>query len=263
MRAFATFAACGVLLFAVQASAVHMPEGNDLAKLAVAQKEADRATFDALHDPIPALRDQVGGLLQSTVRLPLAAALGAALAFRPRRRGTPPRQAAVIQTQILLSVVGAVVMLIVGQSLARAFGIVGVASLVRYRAKVDDPKDAGVMLATLGIGLASGVGLYLIAIFATVFLLGFLWWVESFEPRARRRFHLKVTVPDPEQLRPQLEALLRGQRAPFDVRTLSSEELTYEVRLPFETRTEDLSNAIAALDASGKLAVEWEEKKAA
>ena len=63
-------------------------------------------------------------------------------------------------------------MLIVGQSLARAFGIVGVASLVRYRAKVDDPKDAGVMLANLGIGLASGVGLYLIAAFATVFLLG-------------------------------------------------------------------------------------------
>ena len=78
--------------------------------------------------------------------LPLAALLGAALALRPRRKGTPPRQASVIQTQIILAVVGAVVMLIVGQSLARAFGIVGVASLIRYRAKVDDPKDAVVML---------------------------------------------------------------------------------------------------------------------
>ena len=34
-------------------------------------------------------------------------------------------------------------MLVVGSSLARAFGIVGAAGLVRYRAKIDDPKDAG------------------------------------------------------------------------------------------------------------------------
>ena len=112
-------------------------------------------------------------------------------------------------------------------------------------------------------GLASGVGLYLIAIFATVFLLGFLWWVESFEPRARKRFHLKVSGPDPEALRPQLEELLRKQRAPFDLRALSGEELSYEVRLPLDVRTEDLSNAIAALDETGKLSVEWDEKKAA
>ena len=44
------------------------------------------------------------------VRLPLAAALGAALALRPKRRGTPPRTPAVVQTQIVLAVVGAVVM---------------------------------------------------------------------------------------------------------------------------------------------------------
>ena len=43
--------------------------------------------------------------------LPSATALGAALAFRPRRRGTPPRSAPVIQTQIMLAVVGATVML--------------------------------------------------------------------------------------------------------------------------------------------------------
>ena len=89
-------------------------------------------------------------------RLPLAAGLASVLALRPRRRGTPQRQAPVIQTQIILAIVGAVVMLVVGSSLARAFGIVGAAGLVRYRAKIDDPKDAGVMLSTLAIGLAVG-----------------------------------------------------------------------------------------------------------
>jgi hypothetical protein len=42
--------------------------------------------------------------------------------------------------------------MVVGASLARAFGIVGAAELIRYRAKVEDPKDAGVMLSTLAIG---------------------------------------------------------------------------------------------------------------
>ena len=37
------------------------------------------------------------------IRLPVAALLGAALAFRPRRRGTPPRSAPVIQTQIIIA----------------------------------------------------------------------------------------------------------------------------------------------------------------
>src|SRR5262245_31640675 len=71
------------------------------------------------------------------VRLPLAAALRSALALRPRRRGTPARTPAVLQTQIILSVVGAVIMLVVGASLARAFGIVGAANLIRYRSKID------------------------------------------------------------------------------------------------------------------------------
>ena len=92
---------------------------------------------------------------RALLALPFAAILGAMLAFRPRRRGTPPRSAPVIQTQIILAIVGAVVMLIVGASLARAFGIVGVASQIRYRTNVDDPKDAVVMLGCLTVGLAS------------------------------------------------------------------------------------------------------------
>lgn len=231
-----------------------------LACAALAQADVDAFTHP-LTDPIPGLKQQLPGLVEAAVRLPLAAVLGAALAFRPRRRGTPPRQPAVIQTQILLSIVGAIVMLIVGQSLARAFGIVGVASLIRYRAKIDDPKDAGVMLANLGIGLASGVGLYLIAGLATLFLLGFLWWVESIEPKPLRRFYLKVGSKDPDGIQPRLEALLRRYRVNFDLRSLSEEELAYELTLPFDLKTEKLSMEIAGLNGSEGVNVEWDEKK--
>ncbi len=200
-------------------------------------------------------------LLRAAAALPIAAALGAALAFRPVRRGTPPRKPAVIQTQIILSVIGAVVMLIVGASLARAFGIAGAASLVRYRAKIDDPKDAAVMLAALAVGLASGVGLYRIAAGSTVFILIVLWLLESLQPEAQKHFALKIKGKHVDDLRPRIEPLLRGKGHRFEARTTGPGELAYEVYLPADVRTARLSNAIIALDPDGKIEVEWDEKK--
>jgi uncharacterized membrane protein YhiD involved in acid resistance len=203
---------------------------------------------------------------RSLVRLPLAAGLGALLALRPRRRGTPPRSVAVVQTQIVLAGVGAVIMLIVGTSLARAFGIVGAANLIRYRSKIDDPKDAVVMLCALAVGLASGVGLYLIAGIATAFLLALLWIIESFEPRALKIFDLKITAENEaetlETLRPRIEQVLRRFRLPFEGRSLTNNELSYEVQMPFDASTDPVSHGIVALSPKTDMGVVWTDKKA-
>jgi hypothetical protein len=207
------------------------------------------------------LAAQLESLRIAVVSLPLAAALGTALAFRPRRRGTPRRSAQVIQTQIILAIVGAAVMLIVGASLARAFGIVGVASLIRYRTKVDDPKDAVVMLGTLSIGLASGVELYGLAVFATLFILGVLWVVESLEPETRKTFELHVTHQDPTTIRGDVEAILRRHHVGYELRTAGPKELVYEAELPLTARTDRISNAILTLKPNGETEVVWDEKK--
>ena len=199
---------------------------------------------------------------RALVRLPLAAALGAALALRPRRRGTPPRQIAVVQTQIVLAGVGAVIMLIVGSSLARAFGIVGAANLIRYRSKIDDPKDAVVMLCALAVGLASGVGLYLLAGIATLFLLGLLWVIESFQPATYKLFDLKVTAEnEAEGLRPRVEQVLTRFRLAFEGRSLNANELTYEVQMPFDAPTDPVTQGIVAVSPKTDMGVEWTDKK--
>jgi uncharacterized membrane protein YhiD involved in acid resistance len=202
-------------------------------------------------------------LLTAAVSLPVAALLGAALAFRPQRRGTPPRDPAVIHTQIILSIVGALVMLVVGASLARAFGIVGAANLVRYRSKIDDPKDAGVMLSCLALGLASGVGIYWIAALATVFLLAVIWVLESSEPEGEKNFLLKVKAKDSGRIRDGLERALRKNGVKYELRTSSQDDLTYWVRLPLAKRTDRITNAILDLvENRDTVAVEWEDKKA-
>jgi len=205
--------------------------------------------------------DPMAELRVALLRLPLAAALGTALALRPRRRGTPKRDPAVVQTQIVLAVVGAVIMLVVGASLARAFGIVGAANLIRYRSKIEDPKDAVVMLSALAVGLASGVGLFALAVFSTVFLVAALWVIESFE-KGLSRFDLKIRAGnDTDALRPKFEEILRRFGLSYELRTSSDEEVCYDVQVPLDTRTDRISNAILRLDPEGHASVEWADKK--
>jgi hypothetical protein len=215
---------------------------------------------DVLSDT-PDTDTQLEQLRHAVERLPIAVGLACILALRPRRRGTPPRQAPVIQTQIILAIVGAVVMLVVGSSLARAFGIVGAAGLVRYRAKIADPKDAGVMLSTLAVGLAAGVGLWMLASFAAGFILIVLSIVESFEPKAKQLFTLTVKTKDPGALKPKIEELLTRRGADHEVRTLTKDELTFEVHLPIGRTTDRLSNEILQLVPSAGAEVKWDEKK--
>jgi len=198
---------------------------------------------------------------EALVRLPLAAVLGMALALRPKRQGTPARNPAVVQTQIILSVVGAIIMLVVGASLARAFGIVGAANLIRYRSKIDDPKDAVVMLCALAVGLASGVGLYPLAVFSTAFLVLALGIIESFE-KGLKRFELTIKAGDnTDELRDKVEAILGRFKLTYDLLASADEELCYEVEMPIDLERDRVTNAILRLDPEGHAAVNWAEKK--
>ena len=224
-------------------------------------KEPKHTRISEEDESAPTHRPEAASLKEAAVALPIAAALGAVLAFRPQRRGTPPRRPAVIQTQIILAVVGALVMLVVGASIARAFGIVGAAGLVRYRSKIEDPKDAVVMLACLAIGLASGVGIYLVALVSTAFVLALVWVLESKEPEVRKDFLLAVKGKGSGQLQAPVEKLLGKNGIEFELRTASQDELTYSLRLPLSKKTDRLTNAILGLGERGALAVDWADRK--
>jgi uncharacterized membrane protein YhiD involved in acid resistance len=194
--------------------------------------------------------------------LALAAALGAVLALRIRRPGTPPRRPVVIHTQILLAVVGAMVMIVTGESVARAFGIVGAAGLIRYRARIDNTKDAGVMLATFGVGLTAGVGLYLFAIFATAAIFLLLLIVESVETKADRIFALKVPRGNDAELQRKIEALLASQHCRYVFRGYSEGVLHYDVKITATHSLELLLNEIIAASGNEKFKFQETNKEA-
>jgi len=121
---------------------------------------------------------------------------------------------AMTQAQILLCVSGALVMLIIGDSVARALGIAGGASIIRFRTPVKDPKDSIILFLMLALGMACGLGAYWAAGLGTAFLSGTIIWLNrnrkatrckkrlapvlvasSADSRSRRRWDARLEQP--------------------------------------------------------------------
>jgi uncharacterized membrane protein YhiD involved in acid resistance len=197
------------------------------------------------------------------IALVVAAAMGAALGLiRPVRKEIVPRSAHVVHAQILLAIVGAMIMVVVAESLARAFAIVGAAGLVRYRARIKDPKDAGVLLVSLAVGLAAGAGLILFAVIGTAFVIGVLWLLESLEPPSRSRLMLRIATQDPAGVRAEVEYALHQKGVSCELREVTGDALYYELSVPFGRKVKKLTKCVEGLEGHGPISVEWKSAPA-
>jgi len=205
-----------------------------------------------------------------SLRLILAALLGAALAFRPRKRILAvKRNPYVAQTQILLAIVAAALMIIVGDNAARAFGIFAAVSLVRFRTNIRDPKEITVLLISLALGLASGVGRWDLAVVLAVFSLLVLWLLEWREPQlVFRSMEVKIETKDVASTQRALRTVFEKHGFDTELRTIGrngSEEphgiLTFAVEVTPTLRTDDLSEELLRLDGQNIEGIEWDQKK--
>ena len=204
------------------------------------------------------------------LRLLLAALLGAALAFRPRKQllNIKPNPY-VAQTQILLAVVASALMIIVGDNAARAFGIFAAVSVVRFRTNIRDPKEITVLLISLAIGLATGVGRWDLAIILTVFSVVLLWVLEYREPeQVFRSMDLKVSTRNVEDTNGILREVLEKHSFDSELRLISRPNgdghigtLVYSVDVSPAVTTDQLSAEILARDSENVDSIEWEQKK--
>jgi hypothetical protein len=88
-----------------------------------------------------------------------AAALIGLLVTAVHRGGRErPLSRSLEHAQTLLCVSGAMMMIIIGNSLARAFGIAGAAAIIRFRTPVDDPRDTTILFLLMALGMAAGIG---------------------------------------------------------------------------------------------------------
>ena len=103
----------------------------------------------------------------------IGVALGCGLAigwlYRHTYKG-PGYSASFVNSLVLLAMITAVVILIIGNNLARAFGLVGAMGIIRFRTAVKETQDIVYIFFALVIGMASGAGYHRIAIIATIFV---------------------------------------------------------------------------------------------
>lgn len=204
------------------------------------------------------------------LRFALAAFLAALLAFRPRRGLSPYRRNPyVAQTQILMAVVAGGMMMVVGDSAARAFGIFAAASLVRFRTNIRDPKETTVLLVCLGVGLAAGVGRWDMAVILTLFVLlalAVLEYVEQFQ--VFRSMKVTVETRNVDKTDNVLKRLFARHGFDYELLELNRPDqeepmgkIVYMVNLDPVVRTSTLSEEILSGDHENVDSVEWDQKE--
>lgn len=205
-------------------------------------------------------------------RLLLAVILSGILAFRPRKN-VPlfKRSLFVSQTQILLSVVAAALMMIVGDNTARAFAIFAAVSLVRFRTNIRDPKEITVLLISLALGLAAGVGRWDLGISLCLFALALLWLLEYNESElVFRSMELTVKTRDPERTQKILKAIFRKLKLDVEIREIEPPDekkpvgsIVYYMNLRLNLTTDYVSDRIMAADVDNIEGIQWSKTKAA
>ena len=105
------------------------------------------------------------------VNLLISFVLGLVISFvyKKTHRGLSYSQSFVV-TNIFIAVIVCMVIMIIGNNLARAFALVGALSIIRFRTVVKDTKDTAYIFWSLAVGMAAGTGSYFLALAGTVII---------------------------------------------------------------------------------------------
>ncbi|RYG63702.1 DUF4956 domain-containing protein [bacterium] len=143
-----------------------------------------------------------------------------------------------VQTLAMGGIVAALVMLAIGDDVARGLGMVGALTLIRFRATLKDTRDLVFVFASLAVGVACGVQAFAVAAVGTgVFLFAVvtLFWSEF---GSRRQFDavLRFRAASEERIAVEVRRVLAKYCRRLDLIDLRSvganeQEFSYHLKL--------------------------------
>lgn len=115
-----------------------------------------------------------------------------------------------IQALLLMSLVTAIIMQSIGDSLALSFGIFGALAIIRFRSNISDLRDIAFLFATMAIGIACGVHSFANAIIGTMFFcfLIFMLKISPFDAGYAIRGSIRIEVPASPEIQKNIEACM-------------------------------------------------------
>ncbi len=199
-------------------------------------------------------------------KLLLAAVIGWTItSVQAHTRRDQPLTRSMAQSYVLLCVAGALTMTMIGDSLPRAFGVAGAASIVKFRTPIDDPRDGTALFLLMGLGMACGVGSFGIAIIGTLFLAGCLVVLSRQAggelPRSMRVAVIADGAAFPAQ---HIARVFSDHRISAETLEISHGEQTiirYKAVLNGDRQLELVSQQLLEDGGSGIRSVSWEAPK--
>lgn len=168
------------------------------------------------------------------------------------------------QAQVLLCISGAMMMIIIGNNLARAFGIAGAASIIRFRTPVEDARDITILFLLMGLGMAAGLGALAVAGLGTLFLCAMIPILNLFSSERPRQMLVEIVSSDRNVPTAHVHQVFAVNGILFEPREVSQgDEATvkYLTTLKPTDALEDLSAQLLGDGTKGIKNVSWSPPK--
>ena len=123
--------------------------------------------------PNLALTELSSAIIFINIVLSFILGLTIAIVYQKTHRGLSYSRS-YVESMVMMSVLAAIAMMILGNNLVRALGILGVFTLIRFRTIIKDTKDATYLFFSLVIGMGVGTGNYVISFIGTAGLIAII-----------------------------------------------------------------------------------------
>jgi len=162
---------------------------------------------------------------------------------------------AFVHTMVLGSMVVCMVLMAIGNNLARGLGILGTLAIIRFRTQVRDPRDMIFLFACFGVGIACGAATYSVAIVGTL-ILSAAALILHWSPFASRRDYeglLRFMLPATPTMEGDIQVVLKQHCAGFHLIAMREAaqgdliEYSYQIRLIDPSYHADLLEKIRAI----------------
>ena len=201
-------------------------------------------------------------VLDVLVVLALSFALSALIGwvYKITHKGTSYAQSFVF-TLVLNGMVVALVMMVVGSNIARAFSLVGALSIIRFRNAVKETRDVGFIFFTMAIGMAVGTRFYSLALIGTVSISLMILMMTRFNWFSREMASqiLRIQVPGDVTFNGLFDRALLKYTSSSELISVDTvlngtvTELTYSIGMKKANKVEEFLDEIKQLNNNHKV----------
>lgn len=172
-----------------------------------------------------------------------------------------------VQALVVGGIVAAMLMLAIGNSLARGIGIVGTLALIRFRTNLRDPLDMVFIFASFGAGIAAGTGNYATGIVGTALFLVVIATLRITGFGAQRQYDgiIRLRLPAGKEPDARLREILKAECARFALVTMREVaqgrevELAYQVTLKKPDAETRLVHEVSTIAGAGDVSLSMQE----